>query len=107
MSKSYSEDFFSIHLKQSLASAEQIIPLVLNYVRPASVVDIGCGIGTWLSVWKKSNVKILGVDGDYVKKEQLMIDQSEFIPYDLSKKFDSPVKYDLVCSMEVGEHIAA
>jgi SAM-dependent methyltransferase len=103
----YTTDFFSQHQQQSLESAKQIIPEILKYIQPDSVIDIGCGTGAWLLVWKQNNIKnVLGVDGDYVKVEQLMIEESEFVPHDLTKEYKSDNKYDLVCSLEVGEHIS-
>lgn len=104
--KKYSEDFFSLHLKMSLSSAENVIPVVLEFVQPRSVIDIGCGTGAWLKAWKKNGVQeIKGVDGDYVNKDQLMIESSEFVSWDLTTKYTSKKKYDLVCSLEVAEHI--
>jgi hypothetical protein len=87
-------------------SAETIVPIVLGYVSPQSVIDIGCGTGTWLTAWKKQGIKdVLGVDGDYVKRDKLLVDQQEFIAHDLSTAFKPNRKYDIVTSLEVGEHI--
>jgi 2-polyprenyl-3-methyl-5-hydroxy-6-metoxy-1,4-benzoquinol methylase len=53
-------------------SAEVIVPLVLKAVPANSVVDVGCGVGTWLSVFKEFGVKeILGIEGNWVPKEHL------------------------------------
>jgi len=90
----------------SISSAEQIIPLVLEYVNPKSVLDVGCGVGTWLSVWEKKGISdILGVDGDYVKREELLIEESKFIAVDLEKGLNIDRKFDLVSCLEVAEHI--
>lgn len=69
---------------------------------------MGCGIGTWLSVFKENGVAdITGVDGDYVERELLSehIDLQYFIAKDLSTSFDLHRKYDLVISFEVAEHL--
>ncbi len=35
-------------------------------------MDVGCGIGTWLTEFKAAGISdYLGVDGDYVSREQL------------------------------------
>lgn len=108
MSKtSYTENFFSTMEKESVSSAEQIIPLVMNYVQPSSIIDVGCGNGTWLHVWKQKGVKVTGIDGDYVNRKQLLIDEPEFISHDLTRVYKSEKKYDLVSSLEVAEHIPA
>jgi hypothetical protein len=106
--KSYKDNFFSHHLQMSISSAEEIIPLIQEYVNPASVIDVGCGIGTWLSVWKKRGVSdVLGVDGDYVSKQELLIDEPKFISTDLEKGYKSNRQFDLVSCLEVAEHINA
>jgi hypothetical protein len=103
---SYQDNFFSLHLNDSLSSAKEVIPVALTFIQPSSVIDIGCGIGTWLTAWKDNGIKdILGVDGDYVKTEELLVDKNEFIPYNLEKGYKGDRKYGLVTSMEVAEHI--
>lgn len=102
---SYKEDFFALHQANSVSSSREIIPLILTFIQPESVVDIGCGIGTWLATWKEKGVQVLGVDGDYVNPEQLLIPKDEFISHDLSKTLRLDRKFDLVTSLEVGEHI--
>ena len=65
----YKEDFYKKNQEGSRQSAKEIIPLVLELVRPKSVIDVGCGLGTWLSVLKVLGVEeIFGVDGDHVDK---------------------------------------
>lgn len=105
---SYPSSFFSKHESRSISSAAKIIPFVLQYIQPESVIDIGCGNGTWLKVWKEKGVdEILGIDGDYIKPEQLLISQSSFRAFNLEEGYRSDKKYDLVTSLEVAEHIKA
>jgi 2-polyprenyl-3-methyl-5-hydroxy-6-metoxy-1,4-benzoquinol methylase len=74
---------------------------------PSSAVDIGCGIGTWLSVFRELGVsKILGVDGTYVDKSHLLIDPEMFISHDLSQPLRLRQTFDLAISLEVAEHIS-
>ncbi len=87
-------------------AAREIVPIILDIFSPKSVIDIGCGLGSWLKVFKELGVNdILGVDGEYVKRNLLNIKKNEFISADLSKKFNIKKKYDLVLSLEVAEHI--
>jgi hypothetical protein len=104
--KTYNEDFFAFHLNDSISSAQEIIPIVIDYVHPNSVIDVGCGNGTWLAVWEKHGITdITGIDGDYVKVQDLLIDTKNFIAFNLEKGFVSDRKYSLVTSLEVAEHI--
>lgn len=106
-SEFYGESFYKQQQDGSTKSALGVIPKVLDIFKPQSVMDIGCGVGTWLSVFKGTfNVnEILGVDGEYVDKNMLKIDKSEFVSYDLEKVYNAPKKFDLAICMEVGEHL--
>ena len=60
----YDEEFFSGHGPLSLSSALAVLPIVSELVSVKSVCDVGCGVGTWLSVWKTLGVEdIYGIDG--------------------------------------------
>jgi SAM-dependent methyltransferase len=90
----------------SLKSAERIVPLLINLIKPKSVIDIGCGIGSWLSVFKKLGIEdIFGVDGDWVKKEMLLIPPEKSLALDLKKTFCLERQFDLAISLEVAEHL--
>lgn len=90
----------------SLKSAEIIAPLLIDLIKPKSVIDIGCGIGSWLSVFKKLGIEdIFGVDGDWVKKEMLVIPPEQFLAVDLKKPFCLERQFDLAISLEVAEHL--
>lgn len=104
--KNYQDNFYNVHLEDSLNSAKEVIPVILKYITPKSVIDVGCGIGTWLSIWKEYGVNnITGVDGSYVISENLLIDKKDFIAANLEKGFNLNQQFDLVSSLEVAEHI--
>ena len=102
----YTNEFYSAFQKGSTSSAVQIIPIILEFLDIKSVVDIGCGVGTWLSVCRDLGINdFLGIDGDYVNKDQLLIPQNQFIAVDITKSIKIDRKYDLAISLEVGEHL--
>ncbi|MGD0989006.1 MAG: methyltransferase domain-containing protein [Candidatus Sulfotelmatobacter sp.] len=104
----YSKDFFNTIREGSRRSAHAVVPVVLDFIRPKSVVDVGCGDGTWLSVFREFGVNdTFGVDGDYVSREALRIPREQFMPIDLSSRFDLGRKFDLAVSLEVAEHLPA
>ncbi|MCU1258355.1 MAG: hypothetical protein JWO80_1240 [Bryobacterales bacterium] len=103
----YSASFYLSHQDASLRSAREIVPLVLDTLHPASVIDVGCGIGTWLSVFMEHGIEdVLGTDNGWVRKELLQIPEKRFLQQDLEKHFSLPRKFDLVISIEVAEHLA-
>src|ERR1700753_1282843 len=95
----------SVH---NLAAPKEIVPVICELIAPESVVDIGCGTGTFLRYFKQNNIKtVLGIDGNWVNKKSLFqnIAPEEFKEMDLEKTVDLPQYFDLVVSIEVAEHI--
>jgi SAM-dependent methyltransferase len=89
-----------------MRSAEAIVPLVLEFVPARSVVDIGCGEGSWLAVFRRHGVdEILGLDGDYVDREALQIPQDCFQACDLTRPLEIKREFDLAVALEVAEHL--
>jgi SAM-dependent methyltransferase len=107
-SDQYDPAFFEALRQGSHQSATVILPIVFNWIRPTSVVDVGCGDGTWLSVAQALGVRdILGLDGDYVQSETLQIPSHQFQPWDLSDAIALPRTFDLALCLEVAEHLSA
>jgi SAM-dependent methyltransferase len=102
----YSREFYRTHGGRSKRSAEIIVPLVLALLKPRSVIDVGCGLGTWLSVFEQAGVEdVFGIDGNYVDRSMLQIADERFIPFDLKKPIQIDRQFDLVVSLEVAEHL--
>jgi SAM-dependent methyltransferase len=104
--KYYNPKFYR-ELASSQESAREILPLVFEVVKPASVVDIGCGTGNWLAIAHELGVPdILGVDGPWAKKE-LAIPADKFFEHDLATPLKLGRRFDLALSLEVAEHLPA
>ncbi len=102
----YSSDFYSRQMGRSEQSATKVLPALFASRRITSVVDFGCGVGTWLNVVRRLGVSdVVGLDGDYVDNSLLQIPKDLFVPMDLSKKVQLGRKFDLALSLEVAEHI--
>ena len=103
----YNKQFYSVREKAAVQSAEQVVPIVLEHLKPSCIIDIGCGNGCWLSAFAKQGVNdYMGVDGGAVDSENLLISPEHFSSADLSKETYTPGRrYDLVVSLEVAEHI--
>ncbi len=101
----YGDAFFAAMGKENY-SASQIIRALYDYVRPRSVLDVGCGTGSWLHAFSQAGVAdIRGLDGDYVNRDLLAIDPQYFTPVELTSGFDLKRRYDLTVCMEVAEHL--
>ena len=87
MSKTmYRRDSYASWRDPSKRSAMAVVPLILEWVRPASVVDVGCGLGMWASSFSELGVETVhGMDGHSVPTGELLIPEKDFIAVDLSK----------------------
>ncbi len=104
----YNADFYKTQRDDSLRSAEIIVPLILNVFPVKSVVDIGCGVGTWLSVFRAYGVgSIRGFDVSDLPSEDYAVDKNcRETRSDLSSEdFLLDIKSDLGICLEVGEHL--
>jgi SAM-dependent methyltransferase len=104
----YDQAFFASQRDGSLASAEVIVPLLIEMVGPRSVADIGCGVGPWASVFLKRGVtNVVALDGDYVDTKQLLIPSELFRRSDLNAVGGATFigKFDLAICLEVAEHL--
>jgi SAM-dependent methyltransferase len=104
MSDPYDAAFYDIIRDGCLRSARRVVPLVLAAVHASRVVDVGCGEGAWLSVFKEAGCTVRGVDGDYVDRSRLLIDADEFVGHDVTEGFDLG-RFDLAVCLEVAEHL--
>lgn len=90
----------------NFTAARDIIPIVLKLLEVSSVVDIGCGLGTWVKTAEKNGVgDFLGVDGVDLEQEDLKIPKQNFLSHDLTLPLKLNKKYDLAICLEVVEHL--
>lgn len=108
MQNMYDSHFYKTHSNDSLQSAKAIVPLILNAFPVDSVVDIGCGVGTWLSVFRTCGVNsVRGFDvndlpsGNYFIDKNCIETRCDFSDRD----FLLNIKSDLCICLEVAEHL--
>jgi SAM-dependent methyltransferase len=102
----YDRNFFQSIGGVSARSARRLLPIAIELLHPASVVDVGCGTGAWLAEFIRIGVSdVVGVDGDYVATETLLIPAERYRGQDITRHFDLGRQFDLAVCLEVGEHI--
>lgn len=106
LTHTYNPTFFESIAGGSTRSAERIVPMVLSWVPAHSVVDVGCGDGSWLAEFRRCGVKtIFGVDGGDIPRAQLKIPDACFERHDLTRGLRTGRTFDLAVSLEVAEHL--
>jgi SAM-dependent methyltransferase len=104
----YDDKFFDYVEVRGRRSAEIVIGLVRRYLHVSSVLDVGCGRGVWIDEWRQAGVDdVLGIDGSYVDLNRLAVPREQMATLDISQPFRLERRFDLVQSLEVGEHIPA
>jgi SAM-dependent methyltransferase len=87
-------------------AAKAFMPFLNEIIEPQSVIDIGCGLGTWLKVFQENGVvNILGVDGAEINVELLAIERKAFHSHNLCETLNLGKKFDLALCLEVAEHL--
>lgn len=98
--------YIHTELIHNLNAPKEVVPILLDLVKPTSVLDVGCGTGTWLKVFEEAGIHdYIGIDADYLDKKLLKIPDAKFKALDLSKSWTLHRKFDLVISLEVAEHL--
>ncbi len=105
-SSAYPASFYQ-KLLASRPSAVRITSCLLDIVRPRSVVDVGCGVGVFLSTFRERGIEdVLGIDLPPPDPSFLQIPAEKFVACDLNKKYSPERRFDLALSFEVAEHLA-
>ena len=105
----YRDEFFRHRHDRTAYAARTILGVLLPALPlPASAIDVGCGVGTWLSVLRERGVAdIRGLDGPWVDTANLVIPAESFSHHDLRQDLALGRRFDLAISLEVAEHLPA
>lgn len=102
----YDESFYNSQMSASLHSAKVYAGYLYPLIRPTSVVDFGCGRGTWLHAFALNGVEnLVGYDGPWNSQEKMIDQKINFISTDLNQIINCNTKFDLAISLEVAEHL--
>ncbi|MDP1620905.1 MAG: methyltransferase domain-containing protein [Bacteroidales bacterium] len=90
----------------NLNAPKEIVPFIMELFNPKSVIDVGCGLGSWLHVFRENGVKtIFGIDGPHLENSLLYIEDNLILRQDLESEITINKKFDLAISLEVAEHL--
>lgn len=118
----YNEAFYNAQMKGSYESALGILPYVQKYIDVKNVIDVGCGVGTWLKAWQdmKPDTKVFGIDGNSVDHSLFFISTECYQRVDLTQDSQQILQnlsfkpngggvkpFSLAQSLEVAEHFDA
>jgi len=105
----YGRSFYEARHANTRYAAEHILSLALERLPPvSSAVDVGCGVGTWLSCLISRGISdVQGIEGLWARTELLEIPPDRFQRVELSELTTWPRRFDLAISLEVAEHLFA
>ncbi|HSC54382.1 MAG TPA: methyltransferase domain-containing protein [Phnomibacter sp.] len=87
-------------------SANEVLPLLFSLYQPSSIIDVGCGLGSWLNVAAKLGVKdIFGIDASDYNSGSFHIQESAYRQMDLETPIHLDRSFDTCICLEVGEHL--
>jgi SAM-dependent methyltransferase len=102
----YGPSFYQRRREITLGAAKVVLGYLFARHRIASVVDFGCGTGTWLSVAKSLGAtRVKGLEGTWVNTDMLDDPTIELCTRELEKEGSVPGEFDLAISLEVAEHL--
>lgn len=103
----YDTEFYKGQMAGSVRSAFKYVDLLAPLFQPASVVDMGCGRGTWLKAFKERGAtRLVGYDGSWNNQANMVDSTIEFRSADLNKRIpNEQTRFDLAMSLEVAEHL--
>jgi cyclopropane fatty-acyl-phospholipid synthase-like methyltransferase len=102
----YGSTFYDRQREGSLNSAKIILPIVFDLVRTKSVIDFGCGVGTWLATAKQLGAEhCVGLEGPWVKTQTPAQADLDIRETDLEQTISLNERFDLAMSLEVAEHL--
>jgi SAM-dependent methyltransferase len=92
----------------TISGPSAALPFIFEESMPDSLLDVGCGTGTWLRAAQELGIEdIFGVDGIAVEAEQLLISKSLFRLQDLTQPWSLGRRFGMAMCLEVAEHLDA
>lgn len=92
--------------EHSVAGARAALPIVLAHRTLHSLLDVGCGTGTWLKAAIECGITdVIGVDGVRIEPAELQVPAELIRHFDLTKSWSLERRFDVAICLEVAEHL--
>lgn len=99
-------DYHHASNQHTLKGAVTALPLIFGERLPQSLLDVGCGTGTWIRAALKCGITdVCGIDGVELPGEQLLFPRDNFQRQDLTQSWRLPRRFEAALCLEVAEHI--
>jgi len=87
-------------------SAEQVLPILFALYEPKSLLDVGCGNGSWMVTAQKLGITdLMGIDSQGLEHDKWPLAKEQFNLIELDRPFNLQRKFDMVLCLEVAEHL--
>jgi len=108
----YDAGFYDAQEAGSRGSAAAVVPIIVDVLKPDSVLDVGCGVGPWLAEFAAAGLPVChGIDGPWVDKTRFSLGPDNLTSFDFNSEtapFRPPLpqgRFDLVLTLEFLEHV--
>jgi SAM-dependent methyltransferase len=92
----------------TLTGPQAALPFLFAKEKPSSLLDVGCGMGTWLKAAIDIGIAdVFGVDGVEISPDKLLFPSKRFRQQDLSRPWNLNKRFDAAICLEVAEHLDA
>ena len=92
--------------RHTLDAPRAVLALICAEWQPTSLLDVGCGLGTWVKVAMERGIHdVLGIDGVPITEDQRLIPSRCFSVVDFRQHWDLKRRFDLLLCLEVAEHL--
>jgi hypothetical protein len=82
------------------------LPIILRGKTPNSLIDVGCGIGTWMAAAVDAGITdVRGLDGVIAPTEQLVVPPELITEQDFRQDWRLGRRFDVALCLEVAEHL--
>jgi 2-polyprenyl-3-methyl-5-hydroxy-6-metoxy-1,4-benzoquinol methylase len=91
--------------EQAITDAEDFARVVRNKYGPESVIDLGCGVGRFLTAFNTDEISIQGVDASEYAVEHALVPDDCVTLFNLENLYTPDSRVDMVLCIEVVEHL--